>query len=129
MVKQYEDGYFINGEWFNGVHRHDPSINVECLGVDVIDGLHTISNYTPSDKIDNEIDKVLVANRANHLYYDGNSWCVLKCNGRPIYSPDNAWSTGDYASIEEPYDTQYITYLFYAIAFLVVLAILFIIFA
>ena len=40
MVKQYDDGYFINGEWFNGVYRHDPSINAECLGVDVIDGPH-----------------------------------------------------------------------------------------
>lgn len=97
MVKQYDDGYFINGEWFNGVHRHDPSINVECLGVDVIDGPH--------------LKPIKVG--ADH----------------PVYSPDNAWSTGDYTSIEEPYDTQYITYLFYAIAFLAVLAILFIIFA
>ena len=97
MVKQYDDGYFINGEWFNGVHSYDPSINAECIGVDVIDGPH--------------LKPIKVS------------------NDHPIYSPDNAWSTGDYASIEEPYDVQYVTYLFYAIAFLVVLAILFIIFA
>ena len=126
MVKQYDDGYFINGEWFNGVHHNDPIINAECLGINVVDGLHTISNYTPSDKIDNEIDKVLVANRANHLYYDGNSWCVSKCNDRPIYSPDNAWSNGAYGEIEEPYDTKYITYLFYGIIVILVLAILFV---
>ena len=52
-----------------------------------------------------------------------------RCNDHLVYSLDNAWSTGDYTAIEEPCDVQYITYLFYAIAFLVVLAILFIIFA
>ena len=93
MVKQYEDGYFENGKWVNGIYHQQKPI----LRVDVIDGPH--------------LKPIKVS------------------NDHPIYSPDNAWSTGDYASIEEPYDVQYITYLFYAIAFLVVLAILFIIFA
>lgn len=99
MVKQYDDGYFINGEWYSGQYN-------------VID---EVSNYVKTEIID-------PMNKDNDDFIK----CMREQN---VYLSNNAWSTGDYTSIEEPYDVQYITYIFYAIAFLVVLAILFIIFA
>ena len=103
MVKQYKDGYFLNGKWYGGTYvkeSHDKWFNIS---VDVIDGPHLrpIKNGQ------------LVA-----LTDDG---CV-----EPVYLPDNAWSNGAYGEIEEPYDVQYITYLFYGIIVILVLAILFV---
>jgi len=44
----------------------------------------------------------------------------------PVYLPDNAWSNGNYNEIEEPYETKFITYLFYGFIVILVLAILFV---
>jgi len=87
MVKQYKDGYFLNGKWYGGTYikeSHD-------MFVDVIDGPH------------------------------------LRPIVEPVYLPDNAWSNGAYGEIEEPYEMKFITYLFYGLIVILVLAILFVI--
>ena len=101
MVKQYKDGYFLNGKWFNGYYDYDarPQPHIKPINA-TLDSL-SIKNGQ------------LVA-----LTDDG---CV-----EPVYLPDNAWSNGNYGEIEEPYDTKYITYLFYGIIVILVLAILFV---
>ena len=100
MVKQYKDGYFLNGKWYGGTYvkeSHDKWFNIS---VDVIDGPHTRP-------------------------INGNGIIKVE-HTEPIYLPDNAWSNGAYGEIEEPYDVQYITYLFYGIIVILVLAILFV---
>ena len=113
MVKQYDDGYFINGEWVDGVYDgHDPSIVAEYISIEGISRVY--NQQEPMLRVD---------------IIDGPHLKPICVPVEHAYLPDNAWSTGNYAAIEEPCDVQYITYLFYAIAFLAVLAILFIIFA
>jgi len=100
MVKQYKDGYFLNGKWCGGTYvkeSHD-------MSVDVIDGPHL-----------KPIKSGQLVTLVNDEFVE------------PVYLPDNAWSNGAYGKIEEPYETKFITYLFYGIIVILVLAILFVI--
>ncbi len=102
MVKQYKDGYFLNGKWHSGKYDYDAGPLP-----------HTNSINATLDSLTSIKSGQLVA-----LTDDG---CV-----NPVYLPDNAWSNGAYGEIEEPYETKYITYLFYGIIVILVLAILFV---
>lgn len=84
MVKQYKDGYFLNGKWYSG-------------------------QYNATDEVSNYNNSIIKVEHTD-----------------VVYLPDNAWSNGNYGEIEEPYETKYITYLFYGIIVILVLAILFV---
>ena len=99
MVKQYKDGYFLNGKWHSGKYDY----NAGPLP-------HTNSINATLDS--------LTSIKSGQLVDDG---CV-----EPVYLPDNAWCNGNYGEIEEPYETKYITYLFYGFIIILVLAILFV---
>ena len=104
MVKQYKDGYFLNGKWHSGQFDNSEIIERNKVSVDVIDGPHL---------------RPIKSGQLVALTDDG---CV-----EPVYLPDNAWSSGNYNEIEEPYETKFITYLFYGFIVILVLAILFVI--
>jgi len=103
MVKQYKDGYFLNGKWFDGQFDNSEIIERNKVIADVIDGPHL---------------RPIKSGQLVALTDDG---CV-----EPVYLPDNAWSNGNYNEIEEPYETKFITYLFYGFIVILVLAILFV---
>ena len=115
MVKQYKDGYFLNGKWYSGQYNATDEVS-NYIKKEIID---------PMNKDSDAFIKCIREQISDYNVRHGNDIIKVE-HTESVYLPDNAWSNGNYGEIEEPYETKYITYLFYGIIVILVLAILFV---